>query len=74
MCIDIQSEHNYVVLSSIIQRISYMFRPLLGHHQVALSLQSNCITQSAYLDVLIVKYSYSVVQPDNSQAMAETYS
>ena len=26
-----------------------MFRPLLGHHQVSLSLQSNCIIQSAYL-------------------------
>ena len=25
-----------------------MFRSLLGHHQVALSLQSNCVIQSAY--------------------------
>jgi len=49
MCVDIQSEHNCVILSGIIQRINYMFRPLLGHHQVALSLQSNCIIQSAYL-------------------------
>jgi hypothetical protein len=49
MCIDIKSEHNYVILSGIVQRINYMFRPLLGHHQVALSLQSNCIIQSAYL-------------------------
>jgi len=42
MCIDVQSEHNYVTLSSIIRCINYMFRPLLDHHQVALSLQSNC--------------------------------
>ena len=49
MCIDIQSEHIYVILFCIIQSISYMFRPLLGHHQVALSLQCNCIIQSAYL-------------------------
>jgi hypothetical protein len=42
--IDIQSEYNYVILSGIIQRINYMFRPLFGHHQVVLSLQSNCIT------------------------------
>jgi len=28
MCIDIQSEHNYVILSGVIQRINYMFRPL----------------------------------------------
>jgi len=27
LCIDIQSEHNYVILSGIIQRINYMFRP-----------------------------------------------
>jgi len=27
-----QSEHNCVILSGVIQRISYMFRPLLGHH------------------------------------------
>jgi hypothetical protein len=33
--------YNNVILSGIIQRISYMFRPLLGHHQVVLSLQSN---------------------------------
>ena len=26
-----------------------MFRPLLGHHQVVLSLKSNCIIQSSYL-------------------------
>jgi len=26
-----------------------MFRPLLGYHQFALSLQGNCITQTAYL-------------------------
>jgi len=44
ICIDIQSEHNYVILSGIIQHINYMFRPLLGHHQVVPSLQSNCIT------------------------------
>jgi len=49
ICIDIQSEHNYVILWGIIQRINYMFRPLLGHHQVALRLQINCIIQSAYL-------------------------
>jgi hypothetical protein len=49
MCTGIQSEHNYVILSGIIQHINYMFRPLFGHHQVALSLQSNCIIQSAYL-------------------------
>jgi hypothetical protein len=42
--VDIQSEHNYVILSGIIQRIDYMFRPLLGHHQVVLSLHSNGIT------------------------------
>jgi len=28
ICIDIQSEHNYVILSCVVQRISYMFRPL----------------------------------------------
>jgi hypothetical protein len=43
-CIDIQSEHNYVILPGISQRIDYMFQPLLGYHQVALSLQSNCVT------------------------------
>jgi len=42
--IDIQSEHNYVILSGIIQCINYMIWPLLGHHQVVLSLESNCIT------------------------------
>ena len=44
----IQSEHNYTILSSSIQRINYMFRPLLGHHQVVLNLQSNCTIQSVY--------------------------
>ena len=28
--------------------INYMFRPLLGHHQVVLNLQSNCTIQSVY--------------------------
>ena len=28
ICIDIQSEHNYVILSGVIQRNNYMFRPL----------------------------------------------
>ena len=28
MCIDIESEHNYVISSGVIQRINYMFRPL----------------------------------------------
>jgi len=28
ICIDIQSEYNYVILSGVIQRINYMFRPL----------------------------------------------
>jgi len=37
------------LLSGIIQRIIYMFRPLLGHRQVVLSLKHNCITYSAYL-------------------------
>jgi len=32
-------EDNYVILSDILQRINYMFRPLFGHHQVVLSLQ-----------------------------------
>jgi len=32
------------VLSCIIQRINYMFRPLLGHNQVVPILQGNCIT------------------------------
>jgi len=41
---DIQPEHNYVILSGIIQCINYMFQPLLGHHQVVLSSHSNCIT------------------------------
>jgi len=50
VCIDIQPEHNYIILYGIIQRINYMFRPLLGCYQVALSLQSNCIIQS--FDVL----------------------
>jgi hypothetical protein len=44
ICIDIQSEHNYVILSGVIQRTNYMFRPLFGHRQIVLSLQSNCIT------------------------------
>jgi len=41
--IDVQSEHNYVILSNFIQRINYMFQPLLCHHQVVLILGSNCI-------------------------------
>ena len=28
ICIDTQSEHNYVILSGVILRINYMFRPL----------------------------------------------
>jgi hypothetical protein len=44
ICIDIQSEHNYLILSDIIQCINYMFRLLLGHQQVVVSLQSNSIT------------------------------
>jgi hypothetical protein len=46
MCIDIKPEHNYIILSCVIQRISHMYRPLLGCYQVTLSLQSNCIMQS----------------------------
>jgi len=34
-----QSEHNYVTLSGIVQCINHMFRPLLGYHQVVLNLQ-----------------------------------
>jgi len=44
ICIDTQVEHNYVILSVIVQGISYMFRPLFAHHQVLLRLQTNCIT------------------------------
>jgi len=40
----IQSEHTYVILSGILQRITYMFRPLRGYHQFVLNLPSNCIT------------------------------
>jgi hypothetical protein len=38
-CVEIYSENTTVILSGIIHCINYMFRPLLGHHQVVLSLQ-----------------------------------
>jgi hypothetical protein len=44
--LNIQPQHNYVILPGIIQRINYMFQPLLGRHQVVLSSQCNSITES----------------------------
>ena len=58
--IDIQSEHNYAILSSSIQSIDYMFRPLLGHHQVVLNLQSNCTLQSATSSLLVINQCATV--------------
>jgi len=44
ICIDIQSEHNYVILLGVIQCINYIFRPLyLAIIRFVLSLQSNRI-------------------------------
>jgi hypothetical protein len=50
---------------ALLQRISYMFRPLLGHHHVVLSLQSNCITISANL--MGDEISFTVVRYMNSR-------
>jgi hypothetical protein len=64
--IDIQSEHNDIILSGIIKHINYMFRPSLGHHQVVPSLLRNCITYSAYLmgyEILfLIRYADYVIQ------------
>ena len=65
ICIDIRSEHNYAILPCSMQRINYMFRPLLGHHQVVLNLQSNCTIQSVYpmgdqISFKMVRYMNSI--------------
>jgi len=45
ICVAVQSEHNCVILLSVIQHTNYMFRPLyLTIIRFVLSLQSNCIT------------------------------
>jgi hypothetical protein len=42
ICIDIQSEHNYVMLLGVIQCFNYIFQPLyLAIIRFVLSLQSN---------------------------------
>jgi len=42
LCIDVQSEHNYVILSGVIQL--HVSANLLDHYQVILTLQSNGVT------------------------------
>jgi len=46
---NIQSEKNYVILSSIIQLVNYMFRPLYLAIIRLYLVTEDCITQPVYL-------------------------
>jgi len=54
VCIDIQSEHNYVILSGVTIYQLHVSATLLGHYQVVLNLQSNCITYRCIHTYLIL--------------------
>jgi len=66
---NIQSENNYVVLSSIIQLINYMFRPLnLAIIRFVLSLQRAVLHNQCYLqhhdhDNAVTVADYNTTQP-----------